>query len=171
MIDTSSNYGVRRDAADVLHRKDELHVDFEPRAARSILTQLIVPPTLLCDLFLRLQLPLSLSHTAFIIGDDSRVAVVKICGPPVDVDAADPFDRFGHLIFDHFEPLIKLWSARSDVTRRVLWCNVGNTFEAMLAKVKALSGQTRRLDDANWLMNQQLWKDGRPTPSTERFTS
>jgi ferric iron reductase protein FhuF len=57
-----------------------------------------------------------------------------------------------------------LWSARSDVTRHVLWSNVGNTFEAMLAKVEAVSGRTERLDGARWLMNQRLWKDGRSNP-------
>jgi ferric iron reductase protein FhuF len=142
--------------------------DYEPRAALSIWIKwyinVIIPPTLLCDLFLRLQLPLSLAHTTFIIGDDARVTAVKICGSPISVDAGDAFDRFGHLIFDHFEPLIELWSARSDVTRRVLWSNVGNTFEAMLAKVEAVSGRTERLDDARWLMTQQLWKGGRPNP-------
>jgi ferric iron reductase protein FhuF len=142
--------------------------DFEPRAALSIWIKwyinVIIPPTLLCDLFLRLQLPLSLAHTTFIIGDDARVAAVKICGSPVNVDAVDAFDRFGHLIFDHFEPLIESWSARCDVTRRVLWSNVGNTFEAMLAKVETVSGRTDRLDDARGLMNQRLWKDGRSNP-------
>jgi ferric iron reductase protein FhuF len=142
--------------------------DFEPRAALSIWIKwyinVILPPTLLCDLLLRLRLSLGLKHTAFIIGDDARVAAVKVGAPPDDVAGADPFDRFGHLIFGHFEPLIELWSARSDVTRRVLWSNVGNTFEAMLAKVEAVSGQTDRLGDALWLMNQQSWKDGRLNP-------
>jgi ferric iron reductase protein FhuF len=143
-------------------------VDFDPRAALSIWIKwyinVIVPPALLCDLFLRLRLPLSLAHTAFIIGDDSRVAAVKIGGSPDDVTGADPFDRFGHLIFDHFEPLIELWSARSDVTRRVLWSNVGNTFEAMLAKVQEVSSRIDRIEGARWLMDQPLWKDGRPNP-------
>jgi hypothetical protein len=65
-----------------------------------------VPPTLLCDLFLRVQLPLSPAHTTFIVDDDARVSAVKFSGLPVNVDTADPFDRFSHLIFDHFEPLI-----------------------------------------------------------------
>jgi ferric iron reductase protein FhuF len=142
--------------------------DFEPRAVLSIWIKwyinVILPPTLICDLFLQLRLSLSLAHTGFIIGDDARVAAVKIGGLSHDVAAADPFDRFGHLIFDHFEPLIELWSARSDVTRRVLWSNVGNTFEAMLAKVEAVSGRTDRLDGARWLISQRLWKDGRPNP-------
>jgi siderophore-iron reductase FhuF len=125
---------------------------------------IILPPTLLCDLLLQLRLPLPLAHTAFIIADDARVAAVKIGAPPDDVATADPFDRFGHLIFDHFEPLIELWSVRSDVTRRVLWTNVGNTFEAMLTKVEAVSGQKDRLDAARWVINQRSWKDGRPNP-------
>ena len=48
--------------------------------------------------------------------------------------------------------------------RRVLWSNVGNTFEAMLAKVEAVSGRMDRLEDARWLMDQPLWNDGRPNP-------
>jgi ferric iron reductase protein FhuF len=142
--------------------------DFEPRAALSIWIKwyinIILPPTLLCDLLLQLRLPLSLAHTAFIIADDARVAAVKIGAPPDDVATADPFDRFGNLIFDHFEPLIELWSVRSDVTRRVLWSNVGNTFEAMLTKVEAVSGQKDRLDAARWVINERSWKDGRPNP-------
>jgi ferric iron reductase protein FhuF len=142
--------------------------DFEPRAALSIWIKwyinVILPPALLCDLFLRHRLQLSLAHTGFIIGDDARVAAVKVGMSPDDVADVDPFDRFGHLMFDHFEPLIDLWSERSDITRRVLWSNVGNTFEAMLVKVEAVSGRTDRLDGARWLMRQQLWKDGRPNP-------
>ena len=72
--------------------------DFEPRAALSIWIKwyinVILPPALLCDLFLQLRLPLSLAHTGFIIGDDARVAAVKIGGSPDDVAGADPFDRF-----------------------------------------------------------------------------
>jgi ferric iron reductase protein FhuF len=141
---------------------------FEPRAALSIWIKwyinVILPPALLCDLFLRLRLQLSLAHTGFIIGDDARVSAVKIGRPPDVVADADPFDRFGHLMFEHFEPLIELWSERSDITRRVLWSNVGNTLEAMLSKVEAVSGRTDRLDGARWLMSQRLWKDGRPNP-------
>jgi ferric iron reductase protein FhuF len=127
--------------------------DFEPRAALSIWTKwyinVILPPALLCELFLLLRLPLALAHTAFIIGNDARVAAVKIGMLADDATVADPFDRFGQLIFDHFEPLIQLWSARSDVTRRVLWSNVGNTFEAMLAKVEAVSGRAE-MAPAGW---------------------
>jgi ferric iron reductase protein FhuF len=142
--------------------------DFEPRAALSIWVKwyinTVLPSTLLCDLFLQLRVPLSLASAAFIIGDDSRVAAVKIYGPAVDVSAGDAFDRFGHLVFDHFEALIELWSARSDLTRRVLWSNVGNTFEALLGKVEAVSGRSDRLDQTRWLLDQPIWKDGRPNP-------
>jgi siderophore-iron reductase FhuF len=88
----------------------------------------------------------------------------SIYGPPEDVSASDAFGRFGHIVFDHFDALIEFWSARSDVTRRVLWSNVGNTFEAMLAKVESVSGRSDRLDQARWLLDQPFWKNGRPNP-------
>jgi ferric iron reductase protein FhuF len=142
--------------------------DFDPRAALSIWVKWyvnsVLPPALLCDLFLHLRVPLAWAHTAFIIGDDARVAAVKIYGLPEDVSASDAFSRFGHIVFDHFDALIEVWSARSDVTRRVLWSNVGNTFEAMLAKVESVSGRSDRLDQARWLLDQPFWKNGRPNP-------
>jgi ferric iron reductase protein FhuF len=122
--------------------------DFGPRAALSIWVKWyvnsVLPPTLLCDLFLQLRVPLGWEHIAFIIDDDARVAAVKIYGLPEDISANDAFSRFGHIVFDHFDALIEMWSARSDVTRRVLWSNVGNTFEAMLANVESVSGRSNR---------------------------
>jgi hypothetical protein len=67
--------------------------DFEPRGALSIWIKWyinILPPTLLCDLFLQLRLPLSLAHTEFIIGDDARVAAAKIRGSVEHAAAVDP---------------------------------------------------------------------------------
>jgi ferric iron reductase protein FhuF len=74
---------------------------------------------------------------------------------------ASAFDRFGHLIFDHLDPLIEMWSERSEVTRRVLWSNVGNTFEAMLCRVEAVSGASPRLEEARHLLNHPVWPGGR----------
>jgi hypothetical protein len=51
--------------------------------------------------------------------------------------------------------------------RRVLWSNVGNTFEAMLTKVEAVSGRKDRLDAARWVINQRSL-ERRPTESALR---
>jgi ferric iron reductase protein FhuF len=50
------------------------------------------------------------------------------------------------------------------VTRRVFWSNVGNTFEAMLRRVRAVSGTFPRLDEAARLLAEPAWRDGRPNP-------
>ncbi|MEA2990128.1 MAG: ferric iron reductase protein FhuF [Alphaproteobacteria bacterium] len=108
---------------------------FDPRAVHSIWMKwyvyAVVPPFLLADLLLQRTLPAALDQTRFIIGDDDRVAALVIAGPGIDTTATPPFDRLDELVFGHFAPLIDLWITRTDLTRRVLWSNVGNTFEAM----------------------------------------
>jgi ferric iron reductase protein FhuF len=134
---------------------------FEPRAALSIWTKWYIntflPPMLLADLVLVRRLPVALDRITFIISDDARVAAVKINGSDEDANTADPFERFESLLFDHFEPLIEMRSARSDVARRVLWSNVGNTFEAMLRKVEIVSGSSERLEQAQRLLSEPFW--------------
>jgi ferric iron reductase protein FhuF len=146
---------------------------FDQRAVHSIWMKwylnAFLPPVLLADLLLLRRLPVALDNTRFIIGDDMRVAAVRIDGVPQDTGEqdtgeADPFWRFESLIFDHFEPLIAMWVSRTDVTRRVFWSNVGNTFEAMLRRVAAVSGSFARLEQARGLLNEPAWRDGRANP-------
>jgi ferric iron reductase protein FhuF len=142
--------------------------NFDSRAVLSIWTKwylnAILPPVLLADLLLMRGLSLPLDHVEFIVGTDSRVTAIKMDGAGQDTTGANAFDRFGHLIFDHFNPLIEMWSERSEVTRRVLWSNVGNTFEAMLCRVEAVSGSSPRLEEAWHLVNEPLWPGGRSNP-------
>jgi ferric iron reductase protein FhuF len=141
---------------------------FDPRAVHSIWMKwylnAFLPPVLLADLLLLRRLPVALDDIRFIIGDDMRVAAVRIEGVARETSEADPFGRFASLIFDHFEPLIAMWVSRTDVTRRVFWSNVGNTFEAMLRRVEAVSGSFARLEQARGLLNAPAWRDGRPNP-------
>lgn len=141
---------------------------FDPRAVHSIWMKwylnAFLPPVLLADLLLQRRLPVALDNTRFIIGDDLRVAAVRIDGAAQDIGDSDPFCRFESLIFDHFAPLIAMWTSRTDVTRRVFWSNVGNTFEAMLRRVEAVSGSFARLEQARGLLNAPVWRDGRPNP-------
>jgi ferric iron reductase protein FhuF len=141
---------------------------FDPRAVHSIWMKwylnLFLPPLLLTDLFLMRSLPVALDRVSFVLGDDARIAAVKLGNTGKDTSRADPFDRFQSLTFDHFEPLIEIWSARTEVTRRVFWSNVGNTFEAMLRRVETVSGKFERLEQARRLLSEPLWTDGRQNP-------
>jgi ferric iron reductase protein FhuF len=142
--------------------------NFDPRAVHSIWMKwylnAFLPPVLLADLLLMRTLPVSLAGTRFIMGDDMRVAAIRISGAGEDTTTAGPFDRFESLIFDHFEPLIESWVTRTDVTRRVFWSNVGNTFEAMLRRVEAASGRSERFDQAQSLLSEPYWRGGRENP-------
>lgn len=142
--------------------------DFDPRAVHSIWMKYYVnaclPPLLLADLLLLQTVAVPLDATRFILGDDLLVAAIKIARDSWDSSCSDPFDRFSDLIFGHFQPLIERWSACTNVTPRVFWSNVGNTFEAMLRRVEAVSGSSQRLEQAWSLLIEALWSDGRPNP-------
>lgn len=106
----------------------------------------------------------ALDRLRFILSDDGRVSAVQLDGSSIVSTGTDPFTRFAPLIFDHFEPLIAMWSERTDVTRRVYWSNVGNTFEAMLRRIESVTGMTPRLREAQRLLDEPLWPDGRINP-------
>jgi ferric iron reductase protein FhuF len=142
--------------------------NFDTRAVLSIWTKwylnAFLPPVLVADLLLTHGLSVPLDQIEFIVGTESCVTAIKMDGAGQDTTDANAFDRFGHLIFDHFNPLIERWSERSEVTQRVLWSNVGNTFEAMLCRVEAVSGSSPRLEEARHLLNEPLWPGGRSNP-------
>jgi ferric iron reductase protein FhuF len=61
------------------------------------------------------------------------------------------------MVFDHFAPLIAMWCSRTEVTARVFWSNVGNTFEAMLRRIETVSGPSERLSEAQRLLATPDW--------------
>jgi ferric iron reductase protein FhuF len=141
---------------------------FEPRAVHSIWMKwylnIFIPPFLLADVLLARGLSVALDQVRFAMSDDGRIAAVVVDDVGRDTTGVDPFERFSSLIFDHFEPLIEIWSARTDVMRRVYWSNVGNTFEAMLRRIEKVSGTSPRLREAQRLLDEPLWPGGRPNP-------
>lgn len=141
---------------------------FDRRATLSIWMKwhlnAVLPPLLLADVLLARRLPVALDRVTFIIADDARTAAMKCPHGGVVCDDIDPFARFEELVFGHFAPLVALLAARSGLTRRVLWSNVGNTFEAMLRRIEKVSGRSERLVTADRLLSTPRWPDGRPNP-------
>lgn len=141
---------------------------FDARAVHSIWMKwylnVFLPPVLLADILLARKVPVMLEQTRFIIADDGRISAAVVSGEGQDTTDVDPFVRFESLIFGHFKPLIDIWSARTEVTSRVYWSNVGNTFEAMLRRIEQVSGTSPRLQQAQRLLGEANWPDGRPNP-------
>ncbi len=141
---------------------------FDSRATLSIWMKwhlnTILPPLLLADIMLHWQLPLGFPDVRFIRADDARTAAMKCTDEGAPSPADDPFRRFAPLVFDHLEPLVALLHARSGLTRRVLWSNIGNTFEAMLRRIEQTSGPSPRLASADELLKAPRWADGRANP-------
>jgi ferric iron reductase protein FhuF len=140
---------------------------FDVRAVQSIWMKwylnAFIPPMLLADILLGQSVELSLPDLGFVMSEDGRVAAVRIAGTRDSV-GEDPFRRLQPLIFDHFAPLIAMWCARTEVTARVFWSNVGNTFEAMLRRIEAVSGPSPRLSEAQRFLTEPVVPSGRPNP-------
>jgi ferric iron reductase protein FhuF len=124
----------------------------------------VLPPLLLADVLLAWRLPLALGEVRFVIGDDVRTVALKCGGGGCPCVTADPFARFEQLVFGHFTPFVALLAARTGLTKRVLWSNVGNTFEAMLRRIEEVSGGSKRLVAADHLLAAPCWPDGRLNP-------
>ncbi|AUC95597.1 siderophore-iron reductase FhuF [Bradyrhizobium sp. SK17] len=141
--------------------------EFDRRAVHSIWMKwylnAFVPPILLADVLLGQSVGVALSALTFVIADDGRVAAVKIQDVN-DSDGVEPFRRLRPLVFDHFAPLIDMWCSRTDVTARVFWNNVGNTFEAMLRRIEQVSGPSSRLSEAQRLIAEPSAPSGEPNP-------
>ena len=57
-----------------------------------------------------------------------------------------------------------MWCERTEVTARVFWSNVGNTFEAMLRRIEAVSGASDRLSEAQRMLSVPTAPSGEPNP-------
>ena len=141
--------------------------EFDVRAVQSIWMKwylnAFIPPVLMADILLGQSISVDLPDLSFIMADDGRVAAVKIASTR-DSTGEEPFHRLRPLIFDHFAPLIEMWCDRTDVTARVFWSNVGNTFEAMLRRVEAVSGASERLSEAQRLFSEAVTPWGVANP-------
>lgn len=141
---------------------------FDERAVHSIWMKwylnAVLPPVLLADTLLNRSLPIRLPEVRFVIADDARIAAIAISNESTNTSGIDAFTRLSPLIFDHFAPLINILCARTDVTSRVYWSNVGNTYEAMLRRIESIAGTSLRLTQAQQLLEIPFWPDGRPNP-------
>lgn len=151
----------------IRHRFAQRFEAFDIRAVQSIWMKwylnAFIPPVLLADILLGQSVSVDLSELRFIIADDGRVAAVKIGGTR-DSSGEEPFRRLRPLLFDHFAPLIEMWCGRTEVTARVFWSNVGNTFEAMLRRIEAVSGPSERLSEAQRWLSEPATPTGEPNP-------
>ena len=140
---------------------------FDVRAVQSIWMKwylnAFIPPVLMADVLLGQTISVDLPGLRFVMADDGRVAAVKIGGTR-NSSGEEPFRRLRPLLFDHFAPLIEMWCDRTEVTARVFWSNVGNTFEAMLRRLEAVSGPSQRLSEAQRWLSEPASPAGEPNP-------
>lgn len=121
-------------------------------------------PVLAANLLLDRALPLALDDVAYVIANDGRTAAIRIAHEGSPIVTTDPFERLAPIVFGHLEPLIALLSTHGGVTRRLLWSNAGNLFDALLRKLEGSGPQRDAVVAAGQLLRARHWSDGRLNP-------
>ncbi len=111
-----------------------------------------LPPLLAANILLGVEPALGLDRVTFIIAPNFRIDALRIGAEVRRLDDAPAGFRFDRLIGDHLVPFIDLVADRVGVTRRVLWSNAGNVFEAFCALLERAAGSRAGLDDARDLL-------------------
>jgi ferric iron reductase protein FhuF len=128
----------------------------DPRAIMSMWASIyftdVIPPLLTANIMLDLAPMLGLSQVSFIMSKSLRIEALKIPRDLVSLADAGAAIRFDSLVSAHLVPFIELVARRAHVTRRVLWSNAGNVFEAFTLKLKAVTGDRPGFQHARELL-------------------
>ena len=143
----------------------------DPRAIVSMWSAIgfteTLPPLLAANITLDLEPELSLDRAAFVLSPTHRIEALKITGALRSVADTNAGTRFEGLVSGHLAPFIDLVARRGRVTRRVLWSNAGNVFEAFCRKLEAMVPDRPGLLQAREFLGRRTLPDGTGNPLFE----
>lgn len=126
-----------------------------------------VPPLLAANILLDLAPRLGPGEVSFVMAPSLRIQALRIGAELVSLAGIDAGARFTALIGAHLAALIAHVATRGGVTRRVLWSNVGNVFEAFLRKLEAIDAGRPGLAHARALLASPMLDSGERNPLFE----
>lgn len=126
-----------------------------------------LPPLLAANIMLDRTPHLDLDRVGFIMAPSLRIQALKIGRVLQPLENTDAHERFDGVVTSHLTPLIELVADRGGVTKRVLWSNVGNVFEAFLRKLDAIDPVRPGLRQARQLLASRTLPSGMRNPLHE----
>lgn len=144
----------------------------EPRAVASLWAKWhfwpLLTPVVAASLMLDHALPTALDEIQVVQAPDGQTRAFKLPHGGARTAPADGFERFGPLVDQHIDPVIRALAVQSGATAKVLWSNVGNMLENLLRQIEA-SGMARGpgLAQARALMASRDWPGRRTNPLFE----
>jgi ferric iron reductase protein FhuF len=126
-----------------------------------------LPPLLAANILLGVEPQLGLDHVAFIVARNFRIDALRIGQGVRRLADAEADTRFDRLILGHLAPFIDLVAERGGVTRRLLWSNAGNVFEAFCRRLEGVATQGAALDHARDLLARPILVGGERNPLFE----
>jgi len=126
-----------------------------------------LPPLLAANILLGVEPALGLDDVTFIIAPNFRIDALRIGTEVRRLDDAQTGGRFDRLIGDHLVPFIDLVADRGGVTRRLLWSNAGNVFEAFCRRLEGVAASGGTLDHVRDLLARPSLAGGARNPLFE----
>lgn len=155
--------------AQVCGHFDKAHGVTPARAVASIWSKwhfaIVMPAWFIGRVLMGRRLPIALDALRFEINDEGRTLCVWLPEPGEhDRQATTPDTSWNALVEQHLRPTVELLAERTGVTRRVLWNNAGNLFEAFVRRLDETYPGQAGLAPARELLEAEHGADGRPNP-------
>lgn len=112
------------------------------------------------------ELPVGLDTLEIIMGCDGLPEAFRIPdeGRPFERVPASPFERFGELLEENFEPLVVGWSRQVKLSGKVLWNNAANYIEWLVGALTQMGVPSACLEDGRRLIESEYRPDGKRNP-------
>jgi len=133
--------------------------------SRTYFAKLVIP-TITANLVLDRELPVGLDTLEIIMGCDGLPEAFRIPdeGRPFERVPASPFERFGELLEENFEPLVVGWSRQVKLSGKVLWNNAANYIEWLVGALTQMGVPSACLEDGRRLIESEYRPDGKRNP-------
>ena len=136
---------------------DAAHGATDARVVASIWSKwhfaIVMPAWFIGRVLMGRRLPTALDGVSFDLDAQGRTLCLRLPAPgDLDQAADDPDTSWHEFLHKHLVPFVEQMAARTGVTRRVLWSNAGNLFEAFIRRLDETHPGLRGLAPAReWL--------------------
>lgn len=126
---------------------------------------MLLPAFAAAATMLRHRLPLAPARTWLAIDADGHPERLHLVHDGHAMPGAPPALRYGELLREHLPPLVAALARQGRVAERLLWGNAARRMDAVFEQILLATGNAAHCaQDADALLHQPLWADGRHNP-------
>ena len=148
---------------------DAAHGATDARVVASIWSKwhfaIVMPAWFIGRVLMGRRLPTALDQVSFDVNEEGRTLCLRLPAPGERDEDARGADTSWHAFMEqHLVPFVDLMAERTGVTRRVLWSNAGNLFEAFVKRLDETHPGLGGMAPARELLETPMGADGLANP-------